>query len=96
MNIDTEVINDGVIESTISAEFNGRRQEYCRQILRTQDEQVREALMGLGWTPPESCTIVMEFLKSLEFKNDDVSDMRTRHAISQLIVDIRKVLNHGS
>lgn len=31
----------------------GRREDTARQIIRLQEQGVREALIKLGWTPPE-------------------------------------------
>jgi hypothetical protein len=62
---------------------------------KKQKQGVREALIKLGWTPPETKDKVMELLMCIELKNDNnVSNMKIRHYISQWVVDIRNVLTN--
>lgn len=47
INIRTDVFRDGVIEQTDSV-----MGQIMRRVLDTREEQVRQALIMLGWTPP--------------------------------------------
>ena len=49
-NIDTKVIDKDII-STVSTE--DPMEVITRKIIRTQDDQIRQALITLGWTPPK-------------------------------------------
>lgn len=44
---------DGTIEQSIYSNIARRREEILRQVIFTQDQQVRDALIALGWTPPK-------------------------------------------
>jgi hypothetical protein len=44
----TEVFEDGRIE-----QMTNLADAQVREIIRTKDRQVREALIALGWTPPK-------------------------------------------
>lgn len=47
------VVNDrGDIETWADMEIGGVVTKLSHMIIRTQDAQVREALVKLGWTPP--------------------------------------------
>lgn len=50
--IDTEILSDGRILSEVKCEFDGVMQTLYRQVLCTQEESVKAALIELGWTPP--------------------------------------------
>lgn len=47
IHVNTSVLDGGVIETTI--DMIG---QITRRVLRTQEAQIREALVSLGWTPP--------------------------------------------
>ena len=52
-----------IIQLTTAYGPNGVRDEVMRRVLNTQDQQVRAALVALGWTPPAdepNLTINME------------------------------------
>ena len=49
----TEIQEDDVIASELTYEFDDIRQTIQRQVCATQDEQVKAALIKLGWTPPD-------------------------------------------
>ncbi len=49
-NIKTTVCENGEIEQVLSL----RKRDISRWIIDTRDEQIREGLIKLGWTPPES------------------------------------------
>ena len=51
-DIEARAHKDGSIEQTIVAQHDNIRTEILRQVIHTQDEQVRAALIGLGWSPP--------------------------------------------
>ena len=38
----------------ITQETTGLAGEICRRVVRTEDQQIRKALVELGWAPPES------------------------------------------
>lgn len=50
--LDTVITPEGDIASTIFNECMGVKEEIIRQVIKMQDEQVRQALIKLGWTPP--------------------------------------------
>lgn len=50
--VESEVFTDGTIEQTVMAEVDGIRERIRTDVIRTQDQQVRECLIKLGWTPP--------------------------------------------
>lgn len=50
--VESEVFTDGTIEQTVLAEVDGIRERIRTEVIRTQDQQVRECLVKLGWTPP--------------------------------------------
>jgi hypothetical protein len=50
--IDTRLSAEGTIVQDLSFERDGMVALVSRQIIRTQEEQIRAALIALGWTPP--------------------------------------------
>lgn len=46
--ISTKAFPDGRIEQEL-VDIRGR---IMRQVINTQEEQIKKALVGLGWTPP--------------------------------------------
>ena len=52
--IDTSIINDRFIQQDISMEIMGFRELLHRRVFDVQEEQIRLALITLGWTPPQS------------------------------------------
>lgn len=50
--VESEVFTDGTIEQTVMAEVDGIRERIRTDVIRTRDQQVRECLIKLGWTPP--------------------------------------------
>ena len=56
MKVETRVFPSGLIEQDTIFSDNGVRERLTRQIIDTQEQQVREALIVLGWTPPEEKT----------------------------------------
>lgn len=52
-NIDTKTdLSTGDIFQTLTQEFNDIRTTLIRDVLKTKEEQTRDALISLGWTPP--------------------------------------------
>ncbi len=51
-----EIVTTPAIDGTITQElysvFNGTREQITRKVIATQEQQVRDALIALGWTPP--------------------------------------------
>lgn len=54
-NINTNVYVSGLIEQIISKDdaFLDDITVILREIFNTKEQQIREALIKLGWTPPE-------------------------------------------
>lgn len=50
IKVETRVFPSGLIEQDTT--FDGSRLRWTRHIVDTQESQVREALIKLGWTPP--------------------------------------------
>lgn len=50
--VESKVFDDGTIEQTTLTEIDEIRERICTSIVRTQDQQIRECLIKLGWTPP--------------------------------------------
>lgn len=50
--IDTTILPGDRIQQRVLYQLDGVMQELSRQVVFTQDEQVRAALVKLGWTPP--------------------------------------------
>jgi hypothetical protein len=51
--VNTEVFKNGSINLEITSQSSSIRGDIFRQVLNTQEEQIRQALIKLGWTPPE-------------------------------------------
>jgi hypothetical protein len=93
--VDTKVFSSGMIEQVTEFNDNGVREQLTRKLIDTNEVQLREALIKLGWTPPETKDKVMELLTRIELKNDNnISNMKIRHWISECVVNIRKELLH--
>ena len=43
---------DGTIVQEVYSERDDVRELILRQVMATQDEEIRKALIALGWTPP--------------------------------------------
>lgn len=53
IEVKTDVTADGNIDQRVIAKFpSGGELSMMRNILRLQDEGIRDALIKLGWTPP--------------------------------------------
>jgi hypothetical protein len=52
-NIETRPSAEGTIIQDLSYEYEGMIALISRQIIHTRDEQIRAALIALGWTPPD-------------------------------------------
>ena len=50
--VESEVFTDGTIEQAVFADVDGIRERIRTYVIRTQDQQVRDCLIKLGWTPP--------------------------------------------
>lgn len=50
--IETKINQDEIIQ-ILRVEFQSKIDELSRWMINTRDEQVREALIKLGWTPPK-------------------------------------------
>lgn len=51
-SIDTRPSAEGTIVQDLSYEHEGMTSLISRWVFHTQDEQIRAALIALGWTPP--------------------------------------------
>ena len=94
MKIKTNVFESGLIEQETLFNDHGLVGQMTRKLIDTNESQIREALIKLGWVPPESVQKVMALLLKLELRNDDVSNTGDLHVISQCVVGIRKELLH--
>lgn len=54
ITVKTTPYADGVIGQEVYDEIDGIRQYIMRRIINTQEQQVRDALIALGWTPPQT------------------------------------------
>lgn len=54
MQVDAKVWADGQIdlETYFVDGLTGRKDDVVREVMKTKDEAVRQALIRLGWTPP--------------------------------------------
>jgi len=55
VNVKTK-FDDDIIKQIITDDFDDLHQIFCEQVINLQDQGVRDALIKLGWTPPE-CTV---------------------------------------
>lgn len=54
MSIESEIIYDkDKVKITAFQEFDDKRMEMYSKLISLEDEAVRNALIALGWTPPE-------------------------------------------
>lgn len=51
IGVDTVIDRDLVVQ-TFYQECNGIRENLMRHVFHTQEEQFKQALIQLGWTPP--------------------------------------------
>lgn len=52
-HVNTFVMDDGNIMPEIHSELRDKITTVSRQMIMVQDEQVKQALIKLGWTPPK-------------------------------------------
>jgi hypothetical protein len=50
--VDTSFAGDDKIVQEVWSEVDDVRQTIIRQVINMQEAQLRQALIGLGWTPP--------------------------------------------
>lgn len=48
----TKPFADGRISQEVFSVVNGERERIAARLMNTQDQQIREALIALGWIPP--------------------------------------------
>ena len=54
IKINTNALLDGTIVQEMYREnVEGIREQFMREVINTKDRHVREALIALGWTPPQ-------------------------------------------
>jgi hypothetical protein len=61
--VSTSYSPSGQIEQTVDLVFDGVRETIMRQVMNTKEQQVKDALIALGWTPPkdgQSATAAVE------------------------------------
>jgi len=51
--VKTEVLPNGIIEQDVILLRDKIAQTISRTVIDTQEQQTRDALIKLGWTPPE-------------------------------------------
>ena len=50
--VTTKIIADDKILLEVHSTLNGIRDDVMRRVMDTQEQQIRDALIALGWTPP--------------------------------------------
>ncbi len=55
VNVKTN-IDDDIIKQVVTDDFDDLHQTFCEQVINLREQGVRDALIKLGWTPPE-CSI---------------------------------------
>ena len=50
--VTTKIIADDKILLEVHSTLNGIRDDVMRRVMDTQEQQIRDALIQLGWTPP--------------------------------------------
>ena len=51
--VTTKIIADDKILLEVHSTLNGIRDDVMRRVMDTQEQQIRDALIALGWTPPK-------------------------------------------
>ena len=52
--VTTKIIADDKILLEVHSTLNGIRDDVIRRVMDTQEQQIRDALITLGWTPPST------------------------------------------
>lgn len=52
IDVRTSVYPEGLIVTEVIEDLGVYRERIMRQVVNTKDQQIREALIKLGWTPP--------------------------------------------
>ena len=65
--IDTKVMPSGAIHQEVTHKFEDMTRTITKQIVDTQDAQIRDALIELGWTPPDE-TCLWDQLEGEDYK----------------------------
>lgn len=59
IEVKTTVRVDGMIEQRVFGnDINGAMQLLYTRVINVQEEQIRQALISLGWTPPDAAHMV--------------------------------------
>jgi hypothetical protein len=53
LSVKTSWHDGGIIDQTFYSEVDGVRSQIMRQVMDTGEAQVRDALIALGWSPPQ-------------------------------------------
>jgi len=53
IHVSTSVTEDEKIIQTVETEYENRKDTLIQTIADTKEEQLRSALISLGWTPPK-------------------------------------------
>jgi len=51
--VETTPFTDGRIHQEVYSEFEGQKQRLMQFVMNTGETQFKEALIKLGWTPPD-------------------------------------------
>lgn len=51
--VKTTHTKEGVIVQELFTKHNEIREQMARRVIDTQDQQIRDTLIALGWTPPK-------------------------------------------
>lgn len=52
IDVRTSVYPEGLIVTEVIDDIGTHHERLMRQVMDTKDQQIREALIKLGWTPP--------------------------------------------
>ncbi len=53
IHVTTTPMTNGDLIQKVETDFNGQRELIFQQVIQTQEKQIRDGLIALGWTPPE-------------------------------------------
>ena len=56
IDVRTSVYPEGLIVTEVIDDIGTCHERLMRQVMDTKDQQIREALIKLGWTPPGAAT----------------------------------------
>jgi hypothetical protein len=80
-DVKTDVFANGEIHLNITSNIGNINGDLCRQVIHTQEQQVRESLIKLGWTPPSQqlAKPVEPLLEALRYYIDNAHIYDSHH-----------------